>query len=503
MIDGKIFVPRILLCGSREEFFARVGQRPFELVGQAEFIGAAGHEFDLLQAGKFLLNSKPIELVQLGKMIRGVFDFLVFTDDRKLKAILGVFVQLGVQLGCPRSQIMTLKEFNHLPLDNFYDMYSDSQLLDILKSLSIKTLLDADAHFVKGQLFTKCLNESLEIDCICSEKILPIKENLFHHVYKNFSECKLRRYDAVLINEKSPADFDNALAKLEHSADLVITFVRNGSPLDAYIKKFPGDIIRVEAYPSSAGSWFFCYRRPREDFAMYVVTHKKLPHELVQRLPEGYKVIHAGRALGEDLGYLGDDTGENISALNPFLNEITALYWMWKNTSHSIVGLSHYRRFFVADGKNFLTAEEATNILKDYDIIVRRLLIHRVPTAEVLRHDICDNEITPFAENIIRKNLVRAQPDYLDAFNLKMNSPTCFYLNMLVARRNIFEAYCEWLFSFMIDSTREILNRTSLAKLSFSERRLPAHFAERMMTVWLMKNRLRIKEMNIVQVPGL
>ena len=499
MIEGKIFVPRILLCGSQEEFFARVDRRPFELVGQVEFIGAAGHEFDLLRAGKFLLNGKPVELSELVKMIRGgVFDFIVFNDDRKLKTVEGVFVQLG----CPRSQVMTLREFNHLPLDNFYDMYSDNQLLEILKSLPIKTLLDADAHFVKSQLFTKGVNNLTEIDCICSEKILPIKENIFRHVYKNFSECNFRRYDAVLINEKSPADFDNALAMLEHSADLVITFVRNGSPLDAHIKKFPCDIIRAEAYKSFAGSWFFCYRRPPEDFAMYVVTHKKLSAEHVQSFPEGYKIIHAGRALGEDFGYLGDDTGDNISELNPFLNEITALYWMWKNTSHSIVGLSHYRRFFVADGKNFLTAEEAANLLKDHDIITSTLHISCAPSSEFLSL-FYDKEITYLTENVIRKNLMRAQPNYLDAFNLKINSPTTYLYNMFVARREVFNAYCDWLFSFMIDSTQELLNRTPLAELGFMSKRLPAYFSERLLLVWLMKNRLRIKELNIVQVEGL
>lgn len=499
MIEEKIFVPRILFCGSREEFFARVAQRPFEIVGQVEFIGESGHEFDLLNSGKFLLNDKPVELAELPKLLKGTVDFLILNDDRKLKSIAEFFGRLG----CPRSQVMTLREFNHLPLDGFYDMYADKMLLEILKSLSIKTLLDADAHFVKSQLFTKGANDSLEVDCICSEEILPIKENIFCHVYKNFSACSLRRYDAVLINEKSPADFDDALFLLEHSADLVITFVRHGSPLDAHIKNFPCDIIRVETYQSSAGLWFFCYRRTHEDFAMYVVTHKKLPPEHVQSFPAGYKVIHAGRALGEDLGYPGDDTGDNISALNPFLNEITALYWMWKNTSHSIIGLSHYRRFFVANGKNFLTAEEAANILKDYDIIAPNFSKHRSPTAEVLRTDVCDNEIFIIFENILRRNLMRAQPDYLDVFNFKMNSPMCIFFNMLVARRPVFDAYCQWLFSFMIDSTREILNTTPLTERTFMEKRLPAIFSERMMTVWLIKNRLRIKEIGIVQVEGL
>ena len=45
---------------------------------------------------------------------------------------------------------------------------------------------------------------------------------------------------------------------------------------------------------------------------IYTMTHKKftpLPDPL-------YVPLHVGRACGENLGYLGDDTGEQISALN-------------------------------------------------------------------------------------------------------------------------------------------------------------------------------------------
>lgn len=237
---------------------------------------------------------------------------------------------------------------------------------------------------------------------------------------------------------------------------------------------------------------------------MYVVTHKALPPEYVKIFPKDYKIIHAGHALGEEFGYLGDDSGDNISDLNPYINEITALYWIWKNTSHTIVGLSHYRRFFTVNGKNFLTNLETADILKNYDIITGIFSIHNAPSREILNDDIvCDKEITSIATRIIRKNILRVQPDYLDAFDYKMNSPTNFYKNMFVTRRPVFDAYCEWLFSFMIDSTREILNKTKLSSLNFQERRLIGHFAERMMTVWLIKNHLRIKEVNIIEIPGL
>lgn len=507
MIEEKIFVPRILLCGDREYFFSRVGLRPFELVGQVEFFGASGHEFDLLRAGKFLLNGKPVALSEFVKMIRGgVFDFIVFNENTILHRIREVLDKIGF----PRSQMMTLREFNHLPLDNFYDMYSDNKLLMILKNLSIKTLLDADAHFVKGRLFTKGANDLTEIDCICSEKILPIKENLFRRVYKNFSECALRRYDAVLINEKSPADFDNALAMLEHSADLVITFVRNGSPLLAHIQNIAGNFKKLNGFQSFAGAWLFCHRRtPPEDFAMYVVTHKKLSAEHVQSFPEGYKVIHAGRALGEDLGYLGDNTGENISTLNPFINELTAIYWIWKNTSHSIIGHCSYRRFFTlskekplnkTDVHDFsyekiLTKDEALNLLADCDIVVTRLALHDAPQIEDISLSVGE-DLAKFAATTMKKHLLRAHPDYVDAFDYVIDSPSYYECHMFITRRNIFDEYCKWLFAFILDTFNDVFRKVPLQNFPAYPRRLVGFFCERMFTVWLIKNRLHIKEIN-------
>ena len=117
MIEENVFVPKIFLCGSREEFFSRVGQRPFEIVGQVQFFGKInGQEFNFLRDGKFLLNGKFVEYPELLKALkeRGV-DFIVFNDHRNLKPL---FVKLS-RIGCPRSQLVTLEEFNNYDSKKF------------------------------------------------------------------------------------------------------------------------------------------------------------------------------------------------------------------------------------------------------------------------------------------------------------------------------------------------------------------------------------------------
>ncbi|HEC2816444.1 TPA: DUF4422 domain-containing protein [Campylobacter jejuni] len=82
---------------------------------------------------------------------------------------------------------------------------------------------------------------------------------------------------------------------------------------------------------------------------------------------EIFTPIHLGRVLAtefskdgemsrEDFEWMcenmiGDDTGENISCLNRYFNELTGIYWAWKNyeklDNPDYIGFMHYRRHFI------------------------------------------------------------------------------------------------------------------------------------------------------------
>ena len=93
---------------------------------------------------------------------------------------------------------------------------------------------------------------------------------------------------------------------------------------------------------------------------LLVCYHK--PSELLK--DEIFTPIHVGRALAKKRmdtksesyqwmmkNLIGDDTGENISEKNGSYNEMTALYWAWKNYKElgdpDYIGLMHYRRHFI------------------------------------------------------------------------------------------------------------------------------------------------------------
>lgn len=108
-----------------------------------------------------------------------------------------------------------------------------------------------------------------------------------------------------------------------------------------------------------------------------VATHKKykMPSDAM------YIPLHVG-AEGKkdsdgnelDLGYIKDNTGENISILNPSFCELTGLYWAWKNLDSDYIGLVHYRRYFGTKKRNpfdgILTYRQLKPMLECYQIFV-------------------------------------------------------------------------------------------------------------------------------------
>lgn len=498
MNGEKIFVPNILLCGDKEDFYSRIGGRPCKIVGQVAF---AGEGFNFLQDKKFALDGKIQPGEELAKMLKSdAVDYLVCTNLQEWFAL--VYHDDLVRVGCPRAQVITPEQLKLRPPENFCDVDADVQLLAFLRTTPFKRVLDFNAHFAKGQLFTRgILNETTEFDCIYDGELPTIKENFYGHVYKKFSDCAFRHYDAALVFEDVPIDFDSVFFMLENVSDVVITFVKFGAPLKRHLQATLNNYAKIDGLASYSGEWLICYRRtPPQDFAIYVATHKLLPTEHVEKIPAGYRLIHAGRALSTELGYPGDNTGDNISALNTYINENTAIYWMWKNTSHTVIGLAHYRRFFTLDGDaNFaydkiLTQEAALRLLETYDIVVT-VMYDKMTQAENFQA-YCGADIAKFALAVVRKKIAQIQPDYLDAFDLVMNSATFYNCNMFVTRRYVFNAYCTWLFSFFLDATREVLATTPLPVIQGYPKRLMGFFAERMLTVWLVKNRLRIKELH-------
>ena len=503
-----MYTPRILLCGSLKNFLpANV-----EVVGRISFRGAAERgnltipsdikylEQMPLNAEDFqiFLDGAEISVDDLRGLLDGAADYIVFDDGNDMLARFNELCRLGL-----RDRFITRESFLRYAADNFYSVTNAKTLVKILRDCDIIRLFDADFFFAKNDFACTSFANALQIETVGTAEALPILENLYGKIYPSFDACRLRHYDALLLTaERPPAEFIDALIQTDSLSEKILTFVRRGSALESWLRHNENIFAEVKPFHAVNGNWLLLKKNARADFCVYIVTHKDAK---LSALPDGYRILHAGHATAtEKFGYLGDDTGDNISALNRYLNEITALYWMWKNTRHAIIGLNHYRRFFTtADDRRFavekfLSREAAEKMLRDCDILVATSDFFAL-TQHELKTLICGDDLNTFVEKIFREHISRKQPDYLAAFDRVTGSRAEFMYEMFITRRNVFEAYCEWLFSFIIDVTDDVLARTNIAQIDNPRKyRVIGLIAERLLTVWLMKNRLRLNGIPIL-----
>lgn len=236
-------------------------------------------------------------------------------------------------------------------------------------------------------------------------------------------------------------------------------------------------------------------KREKEEkkVCIYVITHKRF--QPVTQEP-CYRVIRAGQ--GEDFGYLTDGTGNHISELNPYLNECTALYWIWKQEAflYDYIGMCHYRRYMLTRelnrGGHILKQCDVERLMEQYDVLVCDVASTEPFTVEELMvYGSTDVEICKKAVASVRKWLNKRYPDYVGDFEYVWNHFMFYSCQMFVMGRELLNRYCTWLFSILIDAVREI----DFGHCDERGKRAVGFCAERMLTVWIYHNGLKVKEL--------
>lgn len=214
-------------------------------------------------------------------------------------------------------------------------------------------------------------------------------------------------------------------------------------------------------------------------FSIFVCYHKKT----TLYSNDFIHPIHVGRSLLEtkvDLdsqknllwlkeNMIGDNTGENISNLNANYNELTAIYWAWKNYDKignpKHVGFMHYRRHFylnkMCDKKGIfesippknpqkylddylgLTEEKLDKIFEKNDLLVTRPFYKD----SVKKHFIDShgtNELDAVGK-IIKKDF----KEFAKSYDEYINGHNVYFCNMFVMTKDLFFKYCEFLFGVL------------------------------------------------------
>ena len=231
----------------------------------------------------------------------------------------------------------------------------------------------------------------------------------------------------------------------------------------SYLKYRPLFFLRPRFYKAL----FYTYFKPvpqKKNIKILVAYHKKdklynnnllIPIHCgraiaVQKYKEGKISVSDFDWMIENL--LGDDTGENISHLNLTLNEMTAIYWAWKNYDKignpDYIGLNHYRRFFD------INYSKIDRILAKYDFIK-----HKHSRSKQSFYKLWGMEYgrsVEFMDNAISicKSVNFKEGVNIEKF-LKGNIHRGF-CNMFVMSRKDFFKYCNFIFPIILELPQDI-----------------------------------------------
>lgn len=227
------------------------------------------------------------------------------------------------------------------------------------------------------------------------------------------------------------------------------------------------------------------------DIKIIVAAHK--PY----RMPEDsmYLPLHVGCENKQSIGFIGDNTGDNISIKNPNFCELTGIYWAFKNLDCEYTGLVHYRRHFcVKKGKDafdsILTKSQANDLLFDIDCILpkkQKYYIENLYDHYAHTHDIMHLIIL---EEILKEKY----PEYLVEFKRLKKRTSAHMFNMFIMRKDLFNNYCNWLFDILF----EVEKRIDVSKLSTFDARLFGRLSELLLDVYIYKNEIKFKEIPLI-----
>ena len=180
----------------------------------------------------------------------------------------------------------------------------------------------------------------------------------------------------------------------------------------------------------------------------------------------------------KDSGLLGDNTGDNISELQPYFSELTVQYWAWKNQDADYYGLCHYRRFlsfsdekFRSNEQNFvkepllykqtakkynlLSGEKIRGFCEKYDCIVsepspvqgwnlqnKNNLISNTLDLWLAFGNVCEKDI-----NILHEIIFKHFSDYSEAYNCYFESTEYTGFNCFLMSKDLFFKLCDFQFS--------------------------------------------------------
>lgn len=224
----------------------------------------------------------------------------------------------------------------------------------------------------------------------------------------------------------------------------------------------------------------------------------------------------------ENVGILGDDTGDHISEKRMSYCELTVQYWAWKNVKADYYGLCHYRRYLnfskyhyskdewghVVEREKINSATmklygydevSMTKLIEKYDIVVADSFdVSKSPNkdsdirSQWISVDCLDNE----ALEVMTSVIADLHPGYLESTKVILDGSTLNFCNLFVMKKSIFMEYSQWLFSILF----EVEKKLDFSSYSVEGQRIIGHLGERLLGIYINHLQKQQKEISVKEL---
>ncbi|MGY5275896.1 DUF4422 domain-containing protein [Lactiplantibacillus plantarum] len=225
---------------------------------------------------------------------------------------------------------------------------------------------------------------------------------------------------------------------------------------------------------------------------IYVAAHK--PYQMP--LDPAYRPIFVGAAIhgAAPQSYQPDDVGDNISASNPNFNELTAMYWIWKNCHADVKDLNQYRRYLSEAPKRklagILSRTEIESLLQRYDVIVPKKRHYYIESN--YSHYVHAHHREPL--DMMRTVISERHAAYLDDFDQLMHQTSAHMFNMMIMSGPKFDDYAKWVFDILF----AVRDRIDITDYDVQEARVFGYLSEFLLDVWINHNQLTYVEVPVM-----
>ena len=215
---------------------------------------------------------------------------------------------------------------------------------------------------------------------------------------------------------------------------------------------------------------------------IFVCTHK--PFEPPK--DSMYIPLHVGHKGKKDLGYIGDDTGIEISEKNPYYSELTGLYWAAHNCCDvDIKGICHYRRYLINENGKVYSSKEIENILSEYDLMTTKTLELRSAYYDGFGADHNLKDLILAGEILKDK-----YPEYYETYQNLVHQNKTYFGNMIICRSELFDSYVDWLFSIFFEMEPQM----DFTGYDDYRKRVFGFISEFLLKVYCIVNQLKVYE---------